>query len=981
MKTFLQYVAEDILSKLGTDLSHVTVVFPNKRASHFLNDHIARLANRPVWSPSYLSISELFALCTKSTIADPLKLVCDLHCSFTAQTGIDETLDHFFSWGQLLLNDFDDIDKHLAPADKVLANLRDLHELDDASYLTEEQKQAIRQFFSSFTDDHNSQLKERFIRLWSHIADIYHDFNRRLDQQGLAYEGKLYREVVEAIESGNKPAALDSQFVFIGFNMLQPVEQRLFRFLQQEGRARFYWDFDRYYMNSQNEAGQYLKPYLELFPNELDSRDDTIYNNLCHEKKLTFISAPTENIQARYASQWLDNDTADSPYTPSTAVVLCDEGLLQTLTHCLPDSQERVNITTGYPLQQSPVASLISHLIALRTQGYDPSRDRFRLRQVNAVLRHPYVTSLSPLLNDLQKDITAQHIYYPSAEQLTPDEGLALLFHPFNGSEPLVPQLLQWLCDVMQGIARSCISQEEVKDASESMMSESLFRAYTLLNRLSGLVQSGDLTVDVVTLQRLIQQLVQSASIPFEGEPVEGLQIMGMLETRCLDFRRVLILSCNEGNMPRGVSDTSFIPYSIRKAYGLTTIDHKVALQSYYFHRLLQRAEEVTIVYNNATSDGQRNEMSRFLLQLMVEYPHPISFQTLRAGQTFTPFQPPTVGKTREVMTKLMERFRLSPANQQKPTPLLTPTAINRYQRCPLQFYYCYVCDLVEPDETEDDTIDNRIFGNIFHEASRLLYSQLMDKSHEILKEDIDALLRTKTDIEMAVDQAFQQELFHQPVDEGPESLRQYIGGLNGLQLINREVIIHYLRLLLQLDHHLAPFTILGLECDVMSKMKVTPNDEGSSPFTTTIGGRIDRLDQVTDANGEEHIRVVDYKTGFSRFQPLADVDAIFLQESLSQHSDYYLQTFLYGCLVRSEHKDIPVSPALLFIQQAGSDDYDPTLCFGKNPINDVADSSQRFGELLRETVNEMFSADIPFIPTDDRDRCRFCVYRNLCAL
>ena len=980
MKTFLQYVAEDILGKLGTDLSHVTVVFPNKRASHFLNNYIARLAQRPIWSPSYLSISELFARCTTSKMADPLKLVCDLHRSFTAQTGIDETLDHFFSWGQLLLSDFDDIDKHLAPADKVLANLRDLHELDDASYLTEEQKQAIRQFFSNFTDDHNSQLKERFIRLWSHIADIYHDFNRRLDEQGLAYEGKLYREVVEAIEGGERPAALDATFVFIGFNLLQPVEQRLFRFLQREQRARFYWDFDRYYMTGQNEAGRYLGPCLELFPNELDNKDDAIYNNFGREKKITFISAPTENIQARYAGQWLDDGDGaeDATFAPSTAVVLCDEGLLQTLTHCLPDSQERVNITTGYPLQQSPVASLISHLIALRTQGYDAGRDRFRLRQVNAVLRHPYVTGLSPLLSDLQKELTAQHVYYPSVEQLSPDEGLALLFRPFDGSGPLVPQLLLWLCDVMQGVARSSVGQEKAEDASQSMMTESLFKAYTLLNRLSGLAESGDLAVDVVTLQRLVQQLVQSASIPFEGEPVEGLQVMGMLETRCLDFRRVLVLSCNEGNMPRGVSDTSFIPYSIRKAYGLTTIDHKVALQSYYFHRLLQRAEEVTVVYNNATSDGQRSEMSRFLLQLMVEFPHPISFQTLRAGQKFTPFLPPTIGKSREVMDKLMERFRFSSAARQL-TPLLTPTAINRYQRCPLQFYYRYVCDLVEPDETEDDTIDNRIFGNIFHEASRLVYSRLMEKSHEILKEDIDALLRTKTEIEMAVDQAFQQELFHQPADGGPESLRRYIGGMNGLQLINREVIIHYLRQLLQLDRRLAPFTILGLECDVVSRMRVAPSDEES--FTTTIGGRIDRLDQVTDGNGEQRIRVVDYKTGFSRSQPLADVDAIFSQDSLAQHSDYYLQTFLYACLVRSEHKDIPVSPALLFIQQAGGDDYDPTLCFGKNPINDVADSSRRFGELLKETVNEMFSADVPFTPTDDRDRCRFCPYRNLCAL
>ena len=982
MKSFLEHVAEDILRKHGTDLSRLTVVFPNKRAALFLNDHLARLAGKPIWSASYMTISDLFLSLTTRTVADPLLLVCELHRSFVAQTGIDETLDHFFGWGQLLLSDFDDLDKHLADADKVLANLRDIHELDDVSYLSEEQKAVIRQFFSNFSDDHNTQLKKRFLSLWSHMADIYHDFNRRLSEQQIGYEGAIYREAPPTPEGEEEIRETvrergQQTYIFVGFNLLLPVEQRLFMQLKKEGKARFYWDFDRYYMDGQNEAGHYISQYLALFPNELDVKDDEIYNCFSRPKDITIISAPTENIQARYINSLTglvhpapEGERERGNMGPDTAIVLCNEGLLQTVIHCLPDEAQKVNVTTGYPLAQTPVASLVTHLIGLRTQGYEAEHDCYRLRYVNAVLRHPYAVNLSDQVPALQKELTSSHIYHPSARQLMADEGLTLLFRPFDDTEPLVAQLLQWLCDLMQAVASSPITQHPSPITHLNVLQhESLFRMYTLLNRLLSLVDSGHLAVDVITLQRLIQQLVQTTTIPFEGEPVEGLQVMGMLETRCLDFRHLLILSCNEGNLPRGINDTSFIPYSIRKAYGLTTIDHKVALQSYYFHRLLQRADDVTIVYNNATTDGQRGEMSRFLLQLMVESPHHIRFQTLRAGQKHTPFQPPTVEKTPEMMEKLRQCFT--------PQHLLTPTAINRYQRCPLQFYYRYVCDLKEPDEVEDDVIDNRLFGNIFHEAARIIYSRLMEQSRQIVAKDIDYLLRQRVDIERAVDQAIRQELFHHP---SPNTCYPSpITHLNGLQLINREVIITYVRQLLQLDRRLAPFTIIGLECDVVGKICIGQAQTDTDVFA--IGGRIDRLDQVTDSDGQQRIRVVDYKTGAARLRPLANVDAIFQQESLAQHSDYYLQTYLYACLVKAKHPDTSVSPALLFIQHAGGDDYDPTLCFGREPIRDVADTSQRFGELLRQTLQEMFAADVPFTPTADRDRCRYCPYKNLCGL
>ena len=886
MSSFLSHVASDLLDRFGTNLSRVAVVFPNKRASLFLNDYLARQADRPLWSPAYITISDLFRSHSQLKVADPILLVCELHKCFTRCTGIDETLDHFYGWGQLLLSDFDDLDKNMGPANRVFANLRDIHELDDVSYLTDEQRQLIQRFFSNFSDEHNSELKQRFLRLWSRIGDIYHTFNAQLATQGLAYEGALYRQVAE-----DETIAFDyDTYVFVGFNLLQQVEQTLFHRLEREGKALFYQDTD------------------DQPPQEI-----------------TFISAPTENIQARYVSQWLTPERiADGRHT---AVVLCNEGLLQAVIHCLPDDVDKVNVTTGYPLLQTPIASLVSQLLNLQVNGFSARSQSFRRRWLDTVARHPYAA-------------------------LLPDDYAAT--HLTDGSS-----LLHWLLDIVRTIATSNSQLSILRSGNgrllpegrknSQLQTESLFRMYTLLNRMSDLTDSGILTVDVPTLQRLVAQVIQSTTIPFHGEPAEGIQVMGVLETRNLDFNHVLLLSCNEGYMPRGVNDTSFIPYAIRKAYGLTTVDYKVAIYEHYFHRLLQRAHDVTIVYNKATIDAQKGEMSRFMLQLMVERGD-ITFRSLKAGQQPLLRQPQSIEKTPAVLDVLRQRFSNDSGG-------ISPTAISTYLRCQLRFFYRYVSNLKEPDDTDDELIDNRVFGNIFHEAAHRLYEQFIGRL--VTADLLDALLNDDSAIARAVDKAFQKELsiIHYPLST-----------LDGLQLINREVIIRYMRLLVETDRRLAPFTILGLEHPV------------SMPWgETKVGGIIDRLDCVADpVTGEDRIRVVDYKTGARHLRPMPDVDAIIDPAQIPNHSDYYLQAFLYSHIVRQHHAE-PVSPLLLFIQHAAAEGYDPTLVIGREPVADIAVHSDRFIALLKETIDAIFSPDIPFTPTDDRNRCRSCPYTALC--
>ena len=948
-KTFLEYVAEDIISKYGTDLSRIAVVFPNKRAALFLNEHLARLAGQPVWSPAYITISDLFRQHTDLKTADPIKLICDIHKSFTKCTGIDETLDHFYGWGQLLLADFDDIDKNMADADSIFCNLKDIHELDDISYLDDEQKEMLKRFFANFSDDIESELKKRFLSLWSHFGDIYHDYNRRLTEQGIGYEGAIYRKVA----SDETLHLKYDKYLFVGFNLIQKVERVLFSRLMKEGKAKFYWDFDEYYMPTARAQQSASVPnntasfaaYLTDFPNELDNTDRDIYANMGRPKRIRFISSPTENAQARFASNWLlENERYKAGR--KTAVVMCDESILLPIMHSLPPEADKVNITSGFPLAMTPVASLVMLLFDLYTLGLRKKGTAFNPHYLKKLMAHPYARHLQEV------HLNGVHSNGVHLSQVHQEGSAALLQHIAT----LVKQV---------GIA--------TKQEGDALTQESVFRMFTILNRLAALADSGDLLVDNTTLRRLVSQLVGAASIPFHGEPVIGVQIMGVLETRNIDFDNVLLLSCNEGNMPKGVNDSSFIPYSIRKAHGLTTIDNKVAIYSYYFHRLLQRAGDITIAYNNSTDNGHTGEMSRFMLQLLVESGQKIDHYSLTAKNQPTPLMPKAIEKDETALSKLEEMSRLS------------PSAINTYIRCKLAFYYQYIAHIKEPD-SDPETIDNRMFGNIFHRAAYLIYKDITDHSPVIEKAHIQAYLSNRKLLASVVDRAFEEE----------ECKTN-----NGLQIINREVIIEYITKLLKIDQQLCPFSILAMEeeAKVYTQLSFTIPSGGalkggalvsSAPtkqYNLTIGGIIDRLDAVTDKQtGKRRIRVVDYKTGNKPSSAIKSIEEVFDPKNIaSKHSNYFLQAILYSLIVsRSKEWNAAndaVSPALLFIKQAATNDYDPTLCIDKHPISDVTVYEEEFLTKLKETVADMYSPNAAFTPTDDRKKCELCPYRMLCGL
>ena len=884
MKTFLEYVAGDIINKYGTNLSRTAVVFPNKRAALFLNEHLVRLAGKPIWSPSYITISELFRRHTQLVTGDQIKLICDLYKTYTEVTESDETLDHFYGWGQVMLADFDDIDKNMADAKKVFCNLRDLHELDDVSYLSPEQVETLKLFFSNFSEDKTTELKKRFMKIWSRFGDIYRLYNERLEAQGIAYEGALYRKVAT-----DDSVDFDfDRYIFVGFNVLQRVEQLLFSKLQKMGKAKFYWDFDDYYLATKtghvnpSEAGHYIKQYLPYFTNELDTSDADIYRNFRKAKKITYASATTEDVQARYVGQWLkEGNRIDDGR--KTAVVMCDEALLQSVIHSIPEEVNDINVTTGYPLQQTHFASLLEDIAAQHTEDYDNK------------------------------------------------------------------QLLEWAIAMLKLMAQGHTDTSvETTGQDNQLTSEALFRTYTVVNRLLELVNNGDLDVDRRTMMRLYGEIVRTTSIPFHGEPVVGVQFMGVLETRNLDFEHLLVLSCNEGNMPKGVNDTSFIPYNVRKAHGLTTIDNKVSIYAYYFYRLMQRAEDITIVYNNAADVTSTGEMSRFMLQMLVESGHDIERLALSLPQEAGSTTCQDEKKTKEVMERLHKRFDKQ-RNPERTTPMFTPSSLNIYQKCPKRFYYRYVAEIIEPeDDADDGKIDAPTFGNIFHDAVQKIYERVIAayKSRAIQPQTLKQLLANDAYIKGVVD-----DIMH-PV--------------NGIQLINASVIITYIKQLLKIDSRLAPFTIIGLENVVMKDINVK-TAEGQ--LTTTIGGRIDRMDCVTCADGVRRIRVIDYKTG----------------KNNKKNDGYILQSFIYSLLVYESPmmnpEKLEVSPALLYIQHSAGKDFDPTVVYEKEKVTDVSKYREEFMNTVEQIIAEIFNPEQPFACTDDKTACTHCPYSNLCGV
>ena len=854
MESFLKLVAADLYKHTEGNLAHTAVVFPNKRAGLFFNEYLAQESDSPIWSPAYVSISELFRSLSPWEVGDPVKLVCELYKIFRRETQSTETLDDFYFWGEMLISDFDDADKNKVDTDKLFSNLQDLRNImDDYTFIDDEQEEAIRQFFQNFSIERRTALKERFISLWDVLGNIYKGFRESLASQNIAYEGMMYRHVIEHLDVDKLPY---EKYVFVGFNVLNKVEHTLFTQLKDVGKAVFYWDYDEFYMKENrqavtHEAGEFIRRNLRDFPSPLSGE---LFKNLSKPKEVHYIASSTENAQARYLPQWIRNNLT----TPEkeTAVVLCNEALLQPVLHSLPAEVKHVNITMGFPLSQTPVYSFLIALLELHTHGFNFKSGRYTFQSVVTLLKHPYTRQLTGQAELLEKELTRNNRFYPLPGELGKDEFLTRLFTPLSGNLNLCIRLSETLQQVA-GIYQANTSGTEDTDAFNQLYRESLFKAYTTINRFRTLIEEDELTVQSETFRRLLVKVLSATNIPFHGEPAIGMQVMGVLETRNLDFRHLVLLSVNEGQLPKSGGDSSFIPYNLRKAFGMTTIEHKIAVYAYYFYRLLQRAERITLMYNTSSDGLNRGEWSRFMLQFLIEWPHPITRQFLEAGQSPQGTSPITVEKTPDVMRRMQSLFDV----RANPKAKFSPSALNYYLDCPLKFYYRYVAGLSAPDEVSAE-IDSATFGSIFHYAAEHIYKDLTTHGKVINKEALETLLRNEVKLQDYVDTAFKKLFFNVPQNEKPE--------YNGIQLINSAVIARYLKQLLQNDLRYAPFTFIASEMEVDEPIDIqTPK----GVIKSRIGGIIDRMDSKDGT-----LRIVDYKTGGDADTP-PHVESLFIPD------------------------------------------------------------------------------------------------------
>ena len=513
MESFLKQVAADLYQRTAGNMGHTAVVFPNKRAGLFFNEYLAQQSDAPLWAPAYLSISELFRTLSPYQVGDQIKLVCELYKQFSTHTQSQESLDEFYFWGEMLLSDFDDADKNCVDTDRLFSNLQELKGMmDDYDFLDDEKEAAIQQFFQNFSIEKRTALKEHFISMWDVLGAIYTDFKEALAQQNIAYEGMLYRQASDVIQPDELPY---DTHVFVGFNVLNQVELRLFQKLQAAGKALFYWDYDHFYLTQQkgHEAGEFLRRNLNEFPNCLPA---SFFNNLAHPKVVEYIAASTENAQARYLPTWIrQNLTADEK---ESAIVLCNETLLQPVLHSLPSEVEQVNVTMGFPLSQTPIYSFLTAWLDLHIAGYNPQTGRFTYQTVVTLLKHAYTSQLSSHAAPLEQQLTQKNRFYPLPSELQQDPFLQLLFTPRMGN--LV--ICQALIEVMQQVATLYQGEAKTEDTFVQLYQESLFKAYTLVNRFYALIESGDLTVQPETLRRLLTKVLGSTNIPFHGEPALG---------------------------------------------------------------------------------------------------------------------------------------------------------------------------------------------------------------------------------------------------------------------------------------------------------------------------------------------------------------------------------------------------------------------------------------------------------------------------
>ena len=960
MKPFLYQVASLFYSQYGAEISRLAFVFPNRRTGLFFQKYLSEVAGKPLFSPTILTINDLFVQLSGKQTADRISMLFKLYSIYLEHSGSSETFDEFLYWGEMLLNDFDDIDKYMADARMLFTNVTDLREIEnDFSFLSPEQIAAIRTFWSSFYPKGDTPNQEEFLAVWQILYALYADLREALSAENKGYEGMIFREVVERMEKEECCDLPYTKVVFVGLNALSVAEERFLSLLQKQGIADFYWDYaSPKVTDPDNKASYFVERNLKQFPSQFPLTVDCESTGEQRSPEIEVIGIPSGIGQAKQVYSILSDlckeDEMSAEEALKTAVILPDEHLLIPVLNAIPEQIRRINVTMGYPLAGTPVASLMEYILALQKNvRYVDRQPVFYFRDVLPILNHRYIMTTSPdVISGLVKDISENNKIYISYADLNKTALLSILFTPVTAVDMFSDYLINVLQELNKAIGREESDDEESRLSIKDVEQEFIFHYFTTVNRMKEVMQEANVEMKIDTYFRLLKRVTDTITIPFHGEPLSGLQIMGVLETRALDFDRLIILSMNEGIFPLKKAANSFIPYNLRRGFGLPTYEHQDSVWAYHFYRLIYRASHVSLLYDTRSNGLQTGEVSRFVHQLHYHYEEPIQNKLVVYNVSSSKTPALQVAKTEEVMNRLSVFRKDGPR-------AISASAINTYLDCPLKFYFSVVEGIQEEEEVSE-TIESNVFGSILHKVMEELYKPFCGK---MVTADLLKLIRKDTPaLTGAIARAFAEVFFKTDV----------VRPLTGQNFLIGEMIRKYVEKVLERDGKLTPFRYIESEKRINRLFTLTDKSE------IQLKGFIDRIDEVRDA-----VRIIDYKSG-SGTPLFTSVDALFDKEE-TDRSKAVMQVFMYAWMYGMAPAGKAIQPGIYYMRTLFSPSFDAGVYqridrSKTELIADFGDYSADFESGLRKCLDEIFGTETPFVQTPNGKACTYCPFKDICG-
>ena len=958
MTPFLYRIAQAFYERYGHDISQLAFVFPNRRSGIFFQKYLAEVAGKPLFSPRVTTINDLMAELSPYTTIDRISLLVMLYKRYIELRQSDETFDNFVFWGDMLLGDFDDVDKYMVDARQLYTNIHDLKEIDEF-YLTDEQIAIIKRFWGHlFFPSTESENKQQFIQLWQILFDLYTRLRDDLASQNKAYEGMIFRDVAERCRRKEELDLPYTQVVFVGFNAITEAERVFMEYLRDTGLGDFYWDYYAPTLHDPyNKAAFFLNDNKRRFPSKID-----LDERIEQVPRIELISVPSAVGQAKQATDILQRLIDEKQLSPEraidTAIVLPDEELLLPMLYSIPPEISTVNITMGYTLQHTTVAALMDSIFQMqRHVRFSKGEPRFYHIDVKQLLGHRFIAAR---LGDEGQRITAfingNNRAFVSPDELGRHPLVELLFRiPATADEAAdyLTRLLEYLQqDTAADEPAEATDEENSPVGFSAVEREFMYHYYITIKRLRDVMTEQRIAMGVDTFFRLLGKMAASISIPFRGEPLSGLQVMGVLETRALDFENLIILSMNEGIFPVKKVAPSFIPYNLRRGFGMATTEHQDSIYAYYFYRMISRAKRVFLLYDSRTDGLKSGEVSRYVYQLKYHYRLPI--QEIQINCDIATFSPTTitVDKHSFGIDRKLAAF-LSGGDS-----ALSASAINRYLNCPLQFYLQYIEGLERPDEVAE-SVDSGTFGSIYHGMMQCIYERIEGDREQVTvtADHIDAIRKDKSLLTHYLEECFARDYYKTPQHPRP---------LTGYDYLTGEIILKLIDKTLEKDRSLTPFVYRA------SELRITGEAPISGQRAVQLKGFIDRVDEC---NGR--IRIVDYKTGKERLD-FKSVEELF-DSSATERRKAILQVLLYCKLYKMNYRPAsPIYPAIYIIRNL-FDKFEWNIRYEKDLFTDFARVEEEFDRCLTACLDEIFDLDRPFTQTTEESHCQYCDFKLLC--